>query len=80
MVLVRISYQKIGEARIVIKHTEGVNQESAAGRTRSIGKIYIESAEGERFIYPFKHLSGARAMARHVAEGGKPMMSLATHC
>ena len=68
----RISYQKIGEARIVIKHTEGVNQESAAGRTRSIGKIYIESAEGERFIYPFKHLSGARAMARHVAEGGKP--------
>ena len=68
----RISYQKIGEARIVIKHTEGVNQESTAGRTRSIGKIYIESAEGERFIYPFKHLSGARAMARHVAEGGKP--------
>jgi hypothetical protein len=68
----RISYQKIGEARIVIKHTEGVDQESAAGRTRSIGKIYIESAEGERFIYPFKHLSGARAMARHVAEGGKP--------
>ena len=68
----RISYQKIGEARIVIKHTEGVNQESAAGRTRNIGKIYIESAEGERFIYPFKHLSGARAMARHVAEGGKP--------
>ena len=68
----RISYQKIGEARIVIKHTQGVNQESAAGRTRSIGKIYIESAEGERFIYPFKHLSGARAMARHVAEGGKP--------
>ena len=68
----RISYQKIGEARIVIKHTEGVDQESAAGRTSSIGKIYIESAEGERFIYPFKHLSGARAMARHVAEGGKP--------
>jgi hypothetical protein len=68
----RISYQNVGEARIMIKHTESVNQETSMGRTRSIGKIYIESADGERFRYPFKHLSGARAMARHVAEGGKP--------
>ena len=75
----KISYQKVGEARIVIKHTESVNQEIAAGRTRNIGKIYIESSDGERFIYPFKHLSGARAMARHVAEGGKPFDDFGTH-
>ena len=75
----KISYQKVGEARIVIKHTESINQESAAGRTRSIGKIYIESADGERFMYPFKHLSGARAMARHVAEGGKPFDEFGGH-
>jgi hypothetical protein len=42
-------------------------------------KLYIESADGERFIYPFKHLSGARAMARHVAEGGKPFDDFGTH-
>jgi hypothetical protein len=75
----RISYQKIGEARIVIKHTEGVNQESAIGRTQKIGKIYIESADGERFRYPFKHLSGARAMARHVAEGGNTYDEFGKH-
>ena len=75
----RISYQKIGEARIVIKHTEGVNQESATGRTQKIGKIYIESADGERFRYPFKHLSGARAMARHVAEGGNTYDDFGKH-
>ena len=75
----KISYQKVGEARIVIKHTESVNTELTAGRTRNIGKIYIESADGERFIYPFKHLSGARAMARHVAEGGKPFDDFGTH-
>jgi hypothetical protein len=75
----KISYQKVGEARIVIKHTESINAEVAAGRTRNIGKIYIESADGERFIYPFKHLSGARAMARHVAEGGKPFDDFGTH-
>ena len=75
----RLSYQNIGEARIVIKHTENINQELAAGRTQKIGKIYIESADGERFMYPYKHLSGARAMARHVAEGGKPFDDFGTH-
>ena len=75
----RISYQNVGEARIMIKHTESVNQESATGRTQKIGKIYIESPEGERFKYPYKHLSGARAMARHVAEGGNAYDDFGKH-
>jgi len=75
----KISYQKVGEARIVINHTESINQESATGRTQKIGKIYIESADGERFRYPFKHLSGARAMARHVAEGGNTYDDFGKH-
>jgi hypothetical protein len=75
----RVSYQKVDNARLVVKHTESINTEIAGGRTRSIGKIYIESADGERFMYPFKHLSGARAMARHVAEGGKPFDEFGTH-
>ena len=75
----RVSYQKVGEARIVIQHTESINQESATGRTQKIGKIYIESADGERFRYPFKHLSGARAMARHVAEGGNTYDDFGKH-
>lgn len=66
----KLSYQDVDSARLVIKHTESVNTEVPAGRTRNIGAIYIESPEGERFKYPFKHLAGARAMARHVAEGG----------
>ena len=75
----RISYQNVGEARIMIKHTESINQESATGRTQKIGKIYIESPEGERFRYPYKHLSGARAMARHVAEGGNAYDDFGKH-
>ena len=66
----KLSYQDVDSARLVIKHTESVNTEIPTGRTRNIGAIYIESPEGERFKYPFKHLAGARAMARHVAEGG----------
>jgi hypothetical protein len=75
----RISYQDVDNARLVIKHTESVNQELASGRTQKIGTIYIESADGERFKYPYKHLTGARAMARHVAEGGKPYDDFGKH-
>ena len=75
----RISYQDVGSARLVIKHTESINQEQATGRTRSVGTIYIESSEGERFKYPYKHLNGARAMARHVAEGGNAYDDFGKH-
>ena len=75
----KTSFQKIGNARLSIKHTEAINIESATARSQKIGKIYIESSDGERFKYPFKHLSGARAMARHVAEGGNPYDDFGTH-
>jgi hypothetical protein len=64
------SYQKIGNARLAIKHSQPINVESVNSRTQKIKAIYVESPEGERFKYPFKHLSGARAMAMHVSEGG----------
>ena len=67
----KTSYQDVGTARLAVRHNKAVNQELASGRTQHIDTIYIESAEGERFKYPFKHLNGARAMARHVSEGGK---------
>jgi hypothetical protein len=66
----KTSFQKIGNARLVIKHQAPINMESASGRTQKINAIFIESPAGERFRYPFKHLSGARAMAMHVSEGG----------
>lgn len=75
----KTSYQDIGTARLVLKHQSPVNTEQAAGRTQRVGSIYIESAEGERFKYPHRHLAGARAMARHVSEGGKPYDEFGSH-
>ena len=75
----KTSYQNVGEARIAIKHSKPVNVESVTGRIQNISAIYVESPEGERFKYPFKHLNGARAMARHVAEGGKPYDDFGSH-
>ena len=75
----RTSYQDVGNARLAIKHSQPVNQVMPAGRTQHIESIYIESSEGERFKYPYRHLNGARAMARHVGEGGKPFDDFGSH-
>ena len=66
----KTSFQKIGNAKLSIKHTGAIQEGSS--RTQKIGAIYIENTDGEKFKYPFKHLSGARALAVHVSEGGHP--------
>jgi len=66
----RTSFQKVGKAKIAIKHSAPINVESASSRTSKIAKIFIETPEGEKFKFPYKHLAGARAMALHVSEGG----------
>ena len=75
----KVSYQDFDGARLMIKHTEGIDQEVAGGRAKKVGSLYIESAEGERFKYPYKHITGARAMARHVAEGGNAYDDFGKH-
>lgn len=75
----RVSYQDLGETRLIIKHSQPVNTELAAGRTMHIESIYIENAEGERFKYPAKHLNGARALAEHIAHGGTPYDAIGKH-
>ena len=75
----KISYQDLGEARLVVRHTQAVNPLVAAGRTMHIESIYIENSAGERFKYPFKHLNGARALAEHIKAGGNPYDGIGKH-
>jgi hypothetical protein len=75
----RVSYQDLGEARLIIKHSQPVNTELAAGRTLHIESIYIENAGGERFKFPFKSINGARALAEHIKAGGNPYDSIGQH-
>lgn len=75
----KTSFQDMGEARIIVRHSQPVNHENPAGRTLHIESIFIENAEGERFKYPYKHLNGARALARHVAHGGTPYDQIGEH-
>jgi len=75
----KMSYQDLGEARLIIKHSQQINPELAAGRTMHIENIYIENAMGERFRYPVKHLNGARALAEHIKAGGHPYDGIGQH-
>jgi hypothetical protein len=75
----KTSFQDIGEAKIIVRHTQPVNYNAPNGRTQHIERIFIENSLGERFAYPVKHLNGARALARHVAEGGTPYDGIGQH-
>ena len=76
----RMSYQDLGEnTRLVVKHSQPVNIDLAAGRTMHIESIYIENAQGERFKYSSRHLNGARALAEHIKHGGTPYDAIGKH-
>lgn len=67
----RTSIQDFGEARLIIRHSERVNEEDPRSRSRKIESMFVETAEGERFRMPYNKLSLGRAMAQHMAHGGK---------
>ena len=66
----RSSYQEYGPARIIVRHSGKIDPERRGDRSRKIKSIYLENSEGERFKLPHNNLRYARAMARHVSEGG----------
>lgn len=60
----------IPETKIIIKHSK--QMEEGEQRFRSVEKIFIETAQGERFLAPTNRPGIAQIYARHVAEGGRP--------
>jgi hypothetical protein len=75
----KTSFENVGSARIRIIHRESINPEVRGSRARHIQAIYVENANGERFMLEHNRLSGARAMARHISEGGIPYDEVGQH-
>jgi hypothetical protein len=67
----RSSYEKDGNVKLIVRHSESVNPEQRGARSRKIRAIFVETGEGERIKLPHNNLRYARAMARHVSEGGQ---------
>lgn len=73
----KTSYQPLDNVKIVVKHKAPVNEESRGARSRNIHSIYIQRGE-ERFKMAENNLHAARAMARHLQQGGETFDSVGT--
>lgn len=65
----KTSHQTLEDVRILVRHRVPVDENKHGARTRNIQAIFLEQ-NGERYKFPHKHLAGARAMARHLQQGG----------
>lgn len=66
----KTSYIQMENARLIIKHTRGVNEETRGARSRNIHSLFIENANKEKQKFPYKYMAGAKAMTMHVNHGG----------
>lgn len=66
----KTSYQDLGDARLILKHHDCVDDERLGSRSRKVKKIFIKCGD-KQWQYPCNDLSGARAMLRHLSCGGK---------
>ena len=73
------SYENLDKTKLIIRHKGKVDETVPGARSRQIQSLYIENEDGERFKYPLTHLAGARAMMRHVANGGRPHDEFGSH-
>lgn len=68
----KTSHRRIEDTDLIIRHSEAIDPTKPGARSRKIKNLFIQNKEGERFKFPFIYLPGARAMQRHVANGGYP--------
>ena len=73
------SFENLDKTKLIIRHKGKVDETVPGSRSRQIQSLYIENEEGERFKYPMTHLAGARAMQRHVSNGGRPHDEFGEH-
>jgi hypothetical protein len=75
------SRRVLEKAVLIAKHHSPISDESRGARSRknNIKALYIENSEGERYKFPFIYIAGAKAMQRHVANGGRPYDEIGQH-
>lgn len=65
----KTSYQTLESVRLVVRHRKPVDEDVRGSRARQIKEIFLQRAD-EVYRFPHNNLAGARAMARHLYEGG----------
>ena len=73
----KTSYQGLDSVKLIVRHKKEVNEEVRGSRSRNIHSIFIQRGD-ERFKMAENNLKAARAMARHVKNGGEPFDTVGT--
>lgn len=73
------SYQNIGSTRMIVRHSNTVDENKFGARGRNIRAIYIENKEGERFKIGNNNLLTGRIIARHISNGGQANDAFSNH-
>ncbi len=60
----------VPSVKIILQHSRQI--EEGEQRFRNVARIFLENADGERFLAPTNRPGVARVYARHIAEGGLP--------
>jgi hypothetical protein len=60
----------VPNVKIILQHNRAL--EEGEQRYRNVSRIFLENADGERFLAPTNRPGIARVYARHIAEGGVP--------
>jgi hypothetical protein len=68
----RTSRQPVGRSEVVIRHREPLLMDQGSRRWTKIASIFVHSPDGSRWKCPWKHISGAKAMAQHTNHDGLP--------
>ena len=67
----KVSEGSLNNVRIHVVHNERM-LENPNNRLLKVDRIFLVNESGEKFLLPFKSVSGAKAMANHVSRGGNP--------
>lgn len=74
----RTSRQQLENVKLIIRHKDDIDESVRGARARKISSIFLE-CNGERLRFPYTHLTGARAMAQHLAHGGTMTDKIGTY-
>jgi hypothetical protein len=66
----RTSRWKTGVTEVVIRHSERLMDDQSARRWCKVQDIFIHCPDGSRYRMPFKHVTGAKALAQHINHDG----------
>ena len=67
----KVSEGDLNNVRIHVVHSDKM-LENSNNRLLKVDRIFCVNENGEKFLLPFKSVSGAKAMANHISRGGNP--------